>query len=114
MARYQHLPIYKQTYDMMIVMMNTIKTFPRDFKFTMGQDLKHETLSLTTEIYRANSATNKTPHIETIIEKIQVLEFQIRLCVDLRLISKKQYASLIELTSSLLRQAEGWKKSVNK
>ena len=37
MAQYQHLPIYKQTYDILLRTMMATKEFPREYKYTLGQ-----------------------------------------------------------------------------
>jgi hypothetical protein len=42
MAQYQHLPIYKQTYDVLMRVMVATKDFPREYKYTLGQRLKDE------------------------------------------------------------------------
>jgi hypothetical protein len=66
MAQYQHLPIYKQTYDILLRTMSATKDFPREYKYTLGQKIKNELIELVVMIYRANSATDKTRHIESI------------------------------------------------
>ncbi len=58
-------------------------------------------LGLATEIYRANSARDKTPHIETIIERLQVLEFQIRLCTGV--VHRPFYRSIRSRTLNKMR-----------
>ncbi len=57
MAQYQHLPIYKKTYDVLLRTMIATKNFPREYKYTLGQKLKDELIELVVMIYRANSAT---------------------------------------------------------
>jgi hypothetical protein len=49
-----------------------IKTFPRDFKFTLGTQLRNECTDLILNIYRANSTRDKVPHIEQISENEQL------------------------------------------
>jgi len=39
MAQYEHLPIYKQTYDLLLRIMTATKNFPREYKYTLGQKL---------------------------------------------------------------------------
>ena len=64
MAQYQHLPIYKQTYDILLRAMTATKDFPREYKFTLGQKIKDELIDLVILIYRATSAIDKKQHIE--------------------------------------------------
>ena len=46
MARYQHLPIYKMTYELLLKVMNITKNFPKEFKYTLGEKLKDELMEL--------------------------------------------------------------------
>ena len=39
MAQFQHLPIYKQTYDVLLRTMSATKDFPREYKYTLGQKI---------------------------------------------------------------------------
>jgi hypothetical protein len=57
MAQYEHLPICKQTYDILLRTMTATKDFPREYKFTLGQKIKDELIELVVLIYRANSVT---------------------------------------------------------
>lgn len=68
-------------------------------------------MALIVLIYRANSGEHKMPVIGELLEKILVVELLIRLSKDMRILSVKHYASLVEMTESLSRQAEGWKRS---
>ena len=42
MAQFQHLPIYKQTYDILLRTMTATKEFPREYKYTLGQKIKDD------------------------------------------------------------------------
>lgn len=46
MAQYQHLPIYKLTYDVLLRTMTATKDFPREYKYTLGQRIKDELIEL--------------------------------------------------------------------
>lgn len=52
MAQYQHLPIYKQTYDILLRTLVATKDFPREYKFTLGKKIKNELTELVVIIYR--------------------------------------------------------------
>jgi hypothetical protein len=94
--------------------MKLTSDFPREYKFTMGQKIQEELVNLIVIIYRANSAENKEAHINLFLERLQVVELLIRLSHDLRLFSVKGYAGLVEMTESLAKQAQGWKKNCSK
>ena len=111
MAQYRHLPIYKQTYDLLLRTMTATKDFPREYKYTLGQKMKDELIDLVILIYRANSAPDKERHIQSIVERVQAIQLIMRLSHDMRILSRRHYAALSEMTDSVARQAQGWLKS---
>jgi len=114
MAQYEHLPIYKQTYDVLLRVMIATKDFPREYKYTLGQKIKDELTEIIILIYRANSAENKKSHIQEILERIQAVQLLMRLSHDMKILSRRHYAALSEMTESLGKQAQGWLKSSRK
>ena len=85
MAQYEHLPIYKQTYDILLRTMTATKDFPREYKYTLGQKIKDELTELVILIYRANSARDKRQHIEQILEWVQAVQLLMRLSHDIKI-----------------------------
>lgn len=88
--------------------------FPREYKYTFGQKLKDELIELVVMIYRANSATDKNQHIQSILERVQAIQLLMRLSHDMRILARRHYAALSEMTDSLARQAQGWLRSSGK
>lgn len=111
MALHTELPIYKAAYRLLDVTVEITRSIPRDFKRLLAEKVREECLEITILVFRANVAKHKTPHIEDLLERVQVVELVMRLARDKRLISNKQYASAVELTQSIGKQASGWKKS---
>ncbi|MBY0317002.1 MAG: four helix bundle protein [Bdellovibrionales bacterium] len=114
MSRYKHLPIYKLTYELLERIHRVTKDFPREYKFTLAQNLQQEVIELVVLIYKANASAQKIPVIETMLERLQVVELLVRLAHDLKILSLKNYASLVEMTESISRQSMGWKKSLTR
>jgi hypothetical protein len=114
MAQYEHLPIYKQTYDILLRTMTATKDFPREYKYTLGQKIKDELTELVILIYRANSARDKRQHIEQILERVQAVQLLMRLSHDIKILPRRHYAALSKMTDGLAKQAQGWLKSSGK
>ena len=110
MANHTDLPISKVAYDLLVVATDLAKNMPRDFKASIGKEIRDECVRLTVLIFHANVAGDKTPHLDKLIERNQVLELLFRLSKDMRFISVAQYARAIALTSMIGKQAGGWKK----
>ena len=54
MAQYSELPVYKASYDLLLAIFHFVKNFTKEFKYTLGEKLKNETLEMLINIYRAN------------------------------------------------------------
>ncbi|MFI3138289.1 MAG: four helix bundle protein [Methylococcaceae bacterium] len=65
MALYYKLPVYRDTYQLILKIFECTKDFPKDYKYTLGQDMKRDALQLARSIYRANNSTSKKVHLET-------------------------------------------------
>ena len=113
MAQYQHLPIYKVTYELLQQVTRITKDFPRDYKYSLAARLREEVVDLVVFIYKANSfRTERARYVTLILERMQVVELLVRLSKDMRLMSIKQFSETVALTDSVGRQAQGWLKTV--
>ncbi len=112
MATYDQLPVYKASYDLLICIFEFSKNFNKEYKYTIGEKIKNETLELILLIYRANSVETKAPVIQTAREHIEVLRLLIRLTKDLRQISLPKFVEINEKIENVSKQLTGWQKSV--
>ena len=46
MAQYNELPVYKATYDLLLAIFQFTKEFNKEYKYTVGESLKKETIEL--------------------------------------------------------------------
>lgn len=113
MALHTNLPIYKVAYDLLDAITDLVKNMPRDFKQSIGGKLRDECVEIVTLIFRANVSQEKSAHLISLIERLQVCELLLRLSRDKRLISTGQYAKVIELTGNIGKQANGWRRSAS-
>lgn len=112
MAQYQHLPIYKTTYDLLLKVAQVTASFPKAYKYSMGDKLRSEITEMVVYIFKANSSrAERAKHASEVLERLQVVELMLRLSKDLRLLTVKQFAEIVLLSDSLGRQAQGWVKS---
>jgi hypothetical protein len=111
MAIHTNLPIYKVAYDLLDLSTELVKNMRRDLKHVFGSKVTAECIEILVLIGRANAARDKAPILLELLERVQVAEFLIRLAHDKKLISTKLYARSVELTTSVGRQANGWRGS---
>jgi hypothetical protein len=109
MALYYDLPVYKDTYKLILCIFQYTKDFSREYKYTLGQDMKRDAMVLIRGIYRANKSQEKQRFLEALLDDFELLKLQIRLCHDLRLLNTKQMAELAMLNESLGKQITAWK-----
>ena len=60
LALYYDLPAYQDVYGLILKLFEITKDFPRDYEYTLGQELKRDGIVLVRSIYRANKAKTKT------------------------------------------------------
>ena len=109
MALYYELPVYRDTYILILLIFQYTKDFGREYKYTLGHDMKRDAMALVRGIYRANKSKEKQEYLETLLDDFELLKLQIRLCHDLKLMNSKQMAEISLLTESIGKQTTAWK-----
>lgn len=111
MAMHTDLHIYKVSMDLLSLATNLTRNIPRDLKLTLSKRVIDECIDVLMLIARANATKDKRPHLTELVEKVQVIEFLMRLFKENRFISIPQHAKAIEVTTSIGKQANAWKRS---
>lgn len=109
MALYTELPLYRDTYQLILKVYEITKEFSKEYKYTLGQDMKRDALQLMRSIYRANKHRNRVEHLEVFLDELELLKLEIRLCVDMKLVSIRKQAVLSELLARIGKQVTGWR-----
>ena len=112
MAQYEHLPVFKKSYDLLLTIYQSVGMFGKEFKYTIGEKLKNEALELIVCIYKANSRVNKLSMIKEAKEYLEVARLYIRITKDLKQITLKKMIFLNEYIESISKQLTGWEKAV--
>ena len=112
MALYNQLPVYKTSYDLLVKIFEFTKQFTREYKYTIGEKLKNETVDMMSNIYRANSRREKAPLLEKSRENIEVIRLYLRLLRDLRQVNPRTFVDINQLIESVSKQLTAWHKSV--
>lgn len=112
MGLHHELPVYKACYDLLIEIFQFTKEFSKDYKYTVGESLKKETLELLTLIYRANSQKDKRGVLQEARERIEVIRLFIRLMKDMKQINLKKFVEVNKSVENVSKQLTGWQKSI--
>ena len=102
MALYYDLPVFKEEYKLILILFEVTKDFPKEYKYTLGHDIKRDGINLVRSIYRANKAKNKVEYLEAFLDDFELIKLEIRLCVDMKILSIKKQAEI-----SLLMDSKG-------
>ena len=86
------------------------KNFTKEYKYTIGESLKKETVELITLIYRANSNKDNFDILQRAREHIEVIRLFIRLMKDLKQISLKKFVNVNKQVENVSKQLTGWQK----
>ena len=109
MALYYELPVYKDTYQLILMIYGFTKEFPREYKYSLGQEMKRDVMELVRSIYRANRSEAKRQFLEEYLEQFELLKLEIRIAHDLNILGLRQYAAVSELMNNIGKQVTGWK-----
>ena len=113
MALHSELPVYKDTYQLVLKIFHCTKNFSKEYKYTIGADLKKDAMQLLRTIYRANRATSKKEILEVFLDEFELIKLQIRLCVDLKVMPLRSQAALSDIVERIGKQVGGWLKSLH-
>ena len=111
MATYNHLPVYKTSYDLLVEIFQFTKNFNREYKYTIGESIKKETIEMIINIYRANSNYAKKPLIQAARENAEVIRLLFRLLKDLKQINLEKFVGINAKLESVSKQLSAWQKS---
>jgi len=110
MALHTDTEIYKATYALCQLVTQLVAGMPRNYKADFGADLRKGCMTLVRRTYQANTTEDKAPVLQRMREEVESVNLSLRLAVDLKLISIKQYGRAIAITDSIGKQATGWQK----
>ncbi|MFI3320620.1 MAG: four helix bundle protein [Rikenellaceae bacterium] len=104
MAVYDKLPVFKATYDLLLKIFNLSQHFNRDLRYTLGEELKKETMEVLKLVYQANANNKKDQYIYDARVLVVSIKLHIRILFDLKQITAGQYAACIEMAESISKQ----------
>ena len=117
MAHAQDTPIYKDAYDLLVIVMKLTQNFPRNFKNGIARDLSLYSQRIITLIFKINTTNDSNKRLillDDMREYITLIMLLLRASTDLRLISPTQLGMASEKTVSISKQIQGCINYTNK
>ena len=107
MSLHSDTEIYKSVCDLAAHCLRAARQMPRDVKLLIGAQLRDETLWMGVLILRTNKARDaaKLPHLDELLEHLELVTMMLRMARDLKFIPTKAYADAMPLVASIGKQA---------
>ena len=111
MATYSQLKVFKETYDLLMLVYQSTANISREYRYTLVEKIKNDVTELCILIYRANLTKDDKPiQIDAAREMLVRIAIQCRMLGDLRQISAKLMAQITLHTQSIGAQLDAWHK----
>jgi hypothetical protein len=111
-ARSEHLPIYKASYDLCLYFEQLVRGFSRYHKYGLGTDLRDGSRRVLKLVVRANARADKVPVLLDVREEVEELKVLVRLCHDAKALpNMNSFEHAAGLLVDIAKQNEGWIKS---
>ncbi|HBD93015.1 MAG: hypothetical protein A2015_00905 [Spirochaetes bacterium GWF1_31_7] len=72
---YYDLKVFQDVYQLILKVFEFTKDFPREYKFTFGQDMKRDAIVLVRSICRANKAVKKTEYLKCVEPELDAFRY---------------------------------------
>lgn len=109
MALYHDLPVSRDVYDLTMKVFAYTRDYPREHRFTLGEDMRRDCLHLLRSIYKVNRSRSKVEHLETFLDDLELVRIEVRLSTDLAVLSVRKQAELARVMDRIGRQITGWR-----
>lgn len=110
MALYFNLPVYKESYSLLLLVFQFCGKLPREYKYTLGERLKNESTDVLIKIFEASKTSDalKLKNIEDALVHIEKCRLYIRLLKDLNIWGVSKQATLNQKIESISKQLTQW------
>jgi len=111
MARYDHLLIFKSTYNLCLLTYRLTWKYGRDYKYTLGEKMKEDAHGMLDILVETNSVANceKGKLLNALLLKVEQFRMYARISCDLELITPESLGKVAELMEEISKQAGAWK-----
>jgi hypothetical protein len=104
--------VVTKAYDLVLWLLPKAETFPRSYRFSVGERVVAHGLDLLLALVEAAYTANKASLLQQANTRVNGLRYLLRLAKDLRLLTVDSYAFAAERLEEIGRMVGGWQKSV--
>ncbi len=77
-----HSPVFRDVCKLILLIFEYNKDLPKEYKYTLGQDLKRAGINVVYSVYRANKAQNKKEYLEAFLDDLELLKLEVPYVVE--------------------------------
>ena len=106
------LPVFRLAYDLLLRLFHDCSKMSKDYRYTLGEDIKKRLLRMEVCIYHANDrkeAERKTVYIIEALDNLIEVKICVRVLHDSKQLSLKQFAYLCEKMVEVEDHLKKWK-----
>ena len=104
--------IIQKTYEFVLWLLPKVESFPRAYRFTVGERLSGAGLDLLTTLVEAAYSSNKKGLLDVANRKVNAIRYLLRLAKDLKLMTLDSYGFSAEHVDEIGRMVGGLRKVV--
>jgi len=112
MGHYTELPVYKAAYDVVLHIFVVVKNFNKEYKYTLGENIKMQASDLILHIFNAVRRTDKNTDLDQSRECIERIRLYFRLAKDLKQVNLKKFIFINDRLENVSKQITGWQRSL--
>ena len=101
-----------RVYELVLWLLPKVESFPRAYKFTIGERLTAQGLDLMTALVEAAYTRDKADLLQEANRKVNSTRYLLRLAKDLDLMTVDSYRFCAEKLDEIGRMVGGWRKAV--
>ena len=106
------LSIIQKTYDLTLWLVPILGRMPRQHRFTLGERISDNLYDFLEQLIEAKYSKNKREILSKLNPRLSVIQYQIRLLYDLKLISLQRYDYASKHLTEIGQELGGWLKSL--
>lgn len=116
MAVYTDLPLYEECYQLFLQFTQLSQKMQRDFRYSIGEDVKRAIMTMIVDVYKANYKKNNNALMWVEDAQIRLVEIKVmlRMLNELRQLPDRHFALLLEREVVIGGQLDKWEISLMK
>lgn len=108
MALYSELPVFKATYDLLLLTYKKQNKLPRELRYTLVREITQRLIDMLSLIFQANATRDKLPLLTKARTSMEEVKIRYRLLSDLHLLGTRGFADIVEREESISKQLASW------